>query len=88
MYCKDLNRENIGTIKFGVEIWDGNNKTERLISQSGLTLITGTTFVNGTFDGIWSLIERYKKEYLLFGVTSAGTCRLNNLNRICPYGRD
>jgi hypothetical protein len=87
MRITDLSKSNIGTVKFGVEIWDGNLMTEEMVKVSDLVVITGTTFVNDTFDGIWDLLRQYGKEYLIFGVTAAGICEMANLNRICPYGR-
>lgn len=83
----DLDKKNINTIKYGVEVWDGNIMTDRLVKESDVVLLTGTTFVNGTFDGIWEAIQQYKKNYLIYGVTSSGICELTGLNRICPYGR-
>jgi uncharacterized protein (DUF4213/DUF364 family) len=83
----DLNRLNIGSAKYGVEVWDGNTMVEQLVEQSDLVLITGTTFVNGTFDRIWKAIQSYQKQHLIYGVTSAGICELMGLSRICPYGR-
>jgi len=87
VHVTDLNRLNIGAVKFGVKIWDGNTMTEKLVQESDIVLLTGTTMVNGTFDRIWYFIRQYKKDYLVYGVTSAGVCLLNGLNRICPYGR-
>lgn len=83
----DLNKQNIDSFKYGVKIWDGNNMTEELIKQSDVLLITGTTFINGTFDSIMDLLKVYNKEYLIYGVTGAGICKLLGLNRICPYSR-
>jgi uncharacterized protein (DUF4213/DUF364 family) len=83
----DLNRQNIGTMKYGVEVWDGGIMTEELVNNSDLVLMTGTTFVNGTFDAILDYVRHFNKEYLVYGVTSAGICELMVLNRICPYGR-
>lgn len=84
----DLDAKNIGSRQFGVEIWDGNDRTEDLIAVSDVVLVTGTTIVNGTFDGIWQQIRTRKKDYLLYGVTTAGVSELLGLQRICPYGRD
>jgi len=84
----DLDTGNIGSRRFGVEIWDGNDRTEALIAASDLVLVTGTAIVNGSFDGIWQQIRTQKKDYLLFGVTAAGVSELLGLQRICPYGRD
>jgi uncharacterized protein (DUF4213/DUF364 family) len=83
----DLNKTNIGSVKYGTEVWDGNSMLEQLVEDSDLILVTGTTFVNGTFDRIWKAIQLYQKRYLIYGVTSAGICELMGLNRICPYGR-
>jgi uncharacterized protein (DUF4213/DUF364 family) len=83
----DLNRKNIGAVKYGVEVWDGDIMAEQLVENSDLILMTGTTFVNGTFDRIWKAIQLYQKRYLIYGVTSAGICELMGLNRICLYGR-
>jgi uncharacterized protein (DUF4213/DUF364 family) len=83
----DLNRKNVQTVKFGVTIWDGKGQTEELIRQSDAVLVTGTTLVNGTFDGIWGWVQSYGSEYVIYGVTGAGVCELMNWNRMCPYSR-
>jgi len=83
----DLNGKNIGSVKYGVTVWDGKTMTERLVKESDLVLMTGTTLVNGTFDKIWTAIRQYKKDHLVYGVTCAGVCSLTGVNRICPYGR-
>ena len=84
----DLNKQNIDSFKYGVKVWDGNELTEKLVKQSDVILITGTTFVNGTFDHIMRCIQNHRKDYLIYGVTGAGICKLMGLNRICPYSRD
>lgn len=84
----DLNKDNIDRVKWGVTIWDGREKTELLVKQSDLTLMTGTTLVNATFDAIMRYINKYGKNYLVYGVTVAGIARLLDINRICPYGRN
>lgn len=84
----DLNRKNIGTVKYGVEIGDGRERTEDMVRSSDILLITGTTLVNGTLDGILELVARYGKNYLLYGTTISGVARLRGLDRICPYARN
>lgn len=84
----DLSRDNIGECRFGVEIWDGNERTEDLIDASDLVIFTGTTLVNNTFDQIWNRIQSHGKEYLIYGVTAAGVSKLLGIERICPRGRD
>jgi uncharacterized protein (DUF4213/DUF364 family) len=83
----DLNPRNVGAVKFGVEVWDGSLRTEELVKASDLVIVTGTTLVNDTFDSIRSLVEKHGKEYLVFGVTSAGVSELMGLQRICPFGK-
>ncbi len=82
----DLNREQIGKIKYGVEIWDGREKTEELVKCSELILITGTTLINNSLNNILELVEKYKKDYFIYGTTIAGAASLLNLKRICFFG--
>jgi uncharacterized protein (DUF4213/DUF364 family) len=84
----DLNAQNVNSFKHGVKVWDGNDMTEELIKQCDIILITGTTFVNGTFNYIMHCVQNYKKDYLIYGVTGAGICKLMGFNRICPYSRN
>lgn len=83
----DLNADNIGKQRFGVEVWDGNTRTEELVDASDLILFTGTTLVNGTFDRIWNKIQDSGKSGLVYGVTAAGVSKLAGIERICPCGR-
>ena len=84
----DLAKDNIGQHRFGVEIWDGNKRTEDLIRASDVVIFTGTTLINNTFGRIWDLIQTHGKSYLIYGVTAAGVCRLLGIERICPLGRN
>ena len=83
----DMNAEQIGTKKCGIEIWDGSKDTEKLIQQSDLVLATGSTIVNSSTDEILKLVKQHDKEYILFGCTVAGIANLLGLKRYCPYGR-
>ncbi len=83
----DLNCKNIRAVKFGVTIWDGRTQTEELVRRSRVVVVTGTTFVNGTFDRIQAWIRGHKRDYLIYGVTGAGVCALMNWNGMCPYSR-
>jgi uncharacterized protein (DUF4213/DUF364 family) len=83
----DLNADNIGSFKFGVEIWDGRTRTEELVRTSDTVLVTGTTIVNGTFDRIEELTRQYGRTLIVFGVTAAGVGALCGLTRLCPYAR-
>jgi uncharacterized protein (DUF4213/DUF364 family) len=84
----DLNGENVGESRFGVEVWDGNERTVDLIDSSDVIVLTGTTLVNGTFDWTWNRIQSRGKRCLVYGVTAAGVSTLAGFERICPYGRD
>lgn len=79
----DLNPQSIGSDQFGVTIWDGRVRTADLIRSCDLILTTGTTLVNGAFDGIWQLVQLENKRLVLYGVTAAGFCRLMNFERWC-----
>lgn len=83
----DLCQNVIGQLRFGVEIWDGDKRTEELVNASDVILFTGTTLVNDTFGQILKLIQDYEKNYYVFGVTAASVCQLFDINRICPCGR-
>jgi hypothetical protein len=84
----DLYRDNIGKKRFGVEVWDGSQRTDDLVEASDVILFTGTTLQNGTFDSIWREIQTRGKIGLVYGVTAAGVCALTGIERICPCGRE
>jgi uncharacterized protein (DUF4213/DUF364 family) len=88
IHITDLNKDNIGKIKFGVEVWDGGSCTKKLVESSGLILFTGTTLVNNTFDQIQGLVKELEKKCLVYGITAAGVCETLGIERICPCGRD
>jgi uncharacterized protein (DUF4213/DUF364 family) len=83
----DLNADNFGRLKFGVEMWDGKERTQDLIDFSDVLVVTGTTLVNGTFDDIHRMARTAGKPCLLYGVTAAGASELLGIERICPRGR-
>jgi hypothetical protein len=84
----DLNRDNVGAVKFGVTVWDGRTRTEALVRESRVVVVTGTTLANGTFDEIRKWINSFGADYLVYGVTAAGVCELMDWPRMCPYARD
>ncbi len=84
----DLNPDNIGGSRFGVTIRDGASEQEAVIAQSDLLLVTGTTLVNGTLEGIRRIAREHDRPLVLYGVTCAGIAELFGLERICPYGHD
>ncbi len=82
----DMDRDNIGRERFGVEIWDGRTRTEALIDCSDVVVFTGTTLVNDTFDAIWAHIHTRGKTPLVYGMTAAGASHLIGFDRLCPCG--
>jgi uncharacterized protein (DUF4213/DUF364 family) len=83
----DLNRQNLGTRRFNVEIEDGRSKNHELLRSSDITLITCTTLVNGAFDEILTAARDEGRTLIVYGVTGSGACRLMNLPRLCPCAR-
>lgn len=83
----DLDRQRVGTEKFGVEIWDGFERTDDLLDFADLVLFTGTTLVNDTYDDLRRGIEARGKDGLVYGMTAAGASALLGFDRICPCGR-
>jgi uncharacterized protein (DUF4213/DUF364 family) len=81
--CTDLNPDNIGTVKYGAQIWDGRTDTGKLIQWCDLLFVTSSTIVNGTFDEIREQAASQGKRMITFGVTGAGVAALTGLERLC-----
>ena len=81
--CTDLNPKNMASQKFGVEMWDGRDATQELVKWSGLVLVTSSTMVNNTFDGIQQEVLAQGKHLITFGVTGAGVSALTDVERLC-----
>lgn len=81
--CTDLNPKNVGTLKYGAEIWDGRTDTDRLIDWCDLVLATSSTIVNNTYDAISREAVVKGKQLIIFGVTGAGVATLLGLERLC-----
>jgi uncharacterized protein (DUF4213/DUF364 family) len=77
----DLNRENIGTVKEGVEILDGEKDLDETVEWSDLVLATGSTIVNGTIERIVKAAGH--RPLIFYGITIAGPAKLLGLNRFC-----
>lgn len=80
----DLDPDNIGTERFGVSIWDGEQQSGELIEWADGVLLTGTTFVNGTFDRLWEAARDAGTPVVVFGVTAAAIAHLFDFERLCP----
>ncbi|MBN1161327.1 MAG: hypothetical protein JXA17_05230 [Dehalococcoidales bacterium] len=81
--CTDLNPDNVGSTKYGAQIWDGRTDTEKLIKWCDLLLVTSSAIVNGTFDEIREKAASQGKRMIIFGVTGAGVAALTGLERLC-----
>lgn len=77
----DLNLNNIGQLRYGVEVWDGMLDNLRLISESDVLLITGSTMANGTGEALLQMVGQ--KPFYLFGTTAAALAWINNWPRLC-----
>jgi uncharacterized protein (DUF4213/DUF364 family) len=84
--CTDLNPDNIGVIKYGIEIRDGRTETGKLIKWCDLVLVTSSTIINNTFDEIRKRATREGKRLIIYGVTGAGAAALAGLERLCYKG--
>lgn len=80
----DLDPDNIGGKRFGVSIWDGERQCAELIDWADGVLLTGTTFVNGTFDTLLDATREAGKPVVVFGVTAAAMAHIFGLERLCP----
>jgi len=74
----------VGTERFGVEILDGHDGLDTLITRSDVVLMTGTTLVNGTWDQILDRVDAAGIPVHIFGVTGAAACALSGRSRLCP----
>ena len=76
----DMDKNNIGTEKFGVVI-HSPEKTQENLNWCDVALVTGTTIVNNTIDQF-----RISKPVVYYGVTISGVAKLLGLNHFCYYG--
>ena len=83
----DLNPDNVGALKCGVEVWDGGKDLPRLVMWCKVGLATGSSLVNGTIDEILQCFGAAGKPVIFFGNTISGAAALLGLDRICPFGR-
>jgi len=82
--CSDLDNNNIGADKFGVQIADGKTQNPEIIKWCDISLVTSSTSVNNTFDELREMADSRGKKLIMFGVTGAGISALFGLERICP----
>ena len=84
--CTDLNPDNVGSVKFGIKIWNGALDTRNLINWADLILVTSSTLANNTFDAVYQETKMKGKELIIFGITGAAAAVMIGLERVCFYG--
>lgn len=72
-----------GKMRCGVEVLDGLEST-RIFEECQIILITGSTLVNGTIDGLMENALRHKRRVVFYGTTIAGAAYLLGQERFCP----
>ncbi len=82
--CSDLDARNIGSTRFGTRIRDGKTENADIVRWCDLLLVTSSTIVNNTLDGLRAAVVAEGKHLTMFGVTGAGISALLGLERICP----
>lgn len=78
----DLDANNIGKIKYGVMVEDGNKPIDALLNWCDIVVATGSTIANKTITNV--LLE---KPTIFFGTTLAGAAALMKLERFCPCSK-
>jgi len=76
----DMDRDNIGKVKFGVTI-NSPEKTKENLSWCDIALVTGTTVVNNTFNQFST-----SKPVIFYGITISGVAKLLGLKHFCYCG--
>ncbi len=85
VFITDLNPNNIGQIRYGVEVWDGTKDTGRIVENVDVLLITGTILANGTYESIF--MEMGNKPFYFYGTTCAALADINKIPRLCYKSR-
>ncbi|SHI33994.1 Putative heavy-metal chelation [Dethiosulfatibacter aminovorans DSM 17477] len=75
----DLDKNNIGTNKYGIVVEDGEKAFSSVVDWADIILVTGSTVANGTVVDFINL----DKEVIFYGTTIAGVAHLEKLNRCC-----
>jgi len=84
LYVTDMNPVNIGK-KVGKVVILDHVLNEELIKSVDLVIATGSSIINSTFWSILDWINKYRKEFIVYGVTVAGVAEILKLRRHCPY---
>ncbi|AAB85420.1 unknown [Methanothermobacter thermautotrophicus str. Delta H] len=77
----DLNPGNKGK-KYGVDVFDAKKCNKKIIQNSDVLVVTGSTVANGTFEDIMAMAS--DKRVIFYGTTIAGLAALMGVERFCP----
>ncbi|MGB4612237.1 MAG: DUF364 domain-containing protein [Methanothermobacter thermautotrophicus] len=77
----DLNPGNKGK-KYGVDVFDAKKSNKKIIHNSDVLVVTGSTVANGTFEDIMAMAS--DKRVIFYGTTIAGLAALMGVERFCP----
>jgi len=77
----DLDKDNIGSERFGSIVLDGKTEMASALRWADVILATGSSVVNGTIDSI--IQKAGDKPLIFYGVTIAGPAALLGLTRLC-----
>jgi uncharacterized protein (DUF4213/DUF364 family) len=72
-----------GKERCGIKVLDGTDSPE-MFKHCQLILMTGSTLVNGTIDGLMENILCSRRRVVFYGTTIAGAAYLLGLERWCP----
>ena len=72
-----------GNVRYGVKVLDGMGSSQ-MFKDCQIVLITGSTLVNGTIDGLLENALHHEKRVVFYGTTIAGAAYLLGLERLCP----
>ena len=72
-----------GKVRCGAKVLDGNDNP-RIFERCQMVLVTGSSLVNGTIDGLISEAKLYNRRVVFFGTTIAGAAQLMGWERWCP----
>jgi hypothetical protein len=73
----------IGRMRYGFWVQDGMEYYE-IFENCQILLITGSTLMNGTIDGLMDAASRCESRTVFYGTTIAGAAYLLGLERPCP----
>ena len=76
----DLDPENIGAVREGIIVEDGQTLFEDVAGWAQVLMVTGSTVVNDTI-GFWLKLD---KPVVFYGNTIAGPAAVLGLHRYCP----